>query len=101
MFEWVKRVFWNLWLEYKGVQHGVLFSLIPPCYVYTNDGGTIRLGDWVSLNHNVAIDAANHWLILIGNNVSIGMNTVLRASNHDYIRLHGHIPGTIRIGDDV
>lgn len=69
MFDRVKRIFWNLWLDSRGVEHGALFSMIPPCYFYTENGGTIRLGDHLSLNRNVAIDASDGGTITIGDHV--------------------------------
>ena len=65
------------------------------------NGGKISVGNNLSLNHNVTIDASDGGELIIGNNVAIGMNSVLRASNHDYIRMSGHIPGKIIIGDNV
>jgi len=101
MFDRVKRIYWNLWLDSMGVDHGTLFSYIPPCYIWCNNGGKLSFGDELSLSHNVSIDASDCGVIVIGNNVAIGMNSVLRASNHDYMRIKKHIPGKIVVGDNV
>jgi len=97
MFDLVKRIYWNIYLDIIGIQHGKLISIISPVYIY----GNITIGDCVSLNHNVTINALPHGEIIIGNNVSIGMNSVIRACNHDYTKGEGHLPGKIKIGDRV
>jgi galactoside O-acetyltransferase len=99
-FDRIKRMWWNLWLLSKGVTPGKAFSMMSPCYIYTNNGGYINTGDHLSLNHNVTIDASDHGSIIIGDDVAIGPNTVLRSSNHDHIN-GGHIPGKIHIENHV
>lgn len=67
----------------------------------------MRIGNWVSVNTNVQIGAADSGEIIIGNDVLIGPNVVIRASNHVYdrvdipIREQGHSGGKIVIEDDV
>lgn len=76
-------------------------------YVYAHNGGFVRIGNWVSVNTNVQIGAADSGEIIIGNDVLIGPNVVIRASNHVYdrvdipIREQGHSGGKIVIEDDV
>lgn len=101
MFDRVKRIYWNLWLDFISVKHGRLFSCISPCYIWCKSGGKLSFGDNLSLNHNVTIDASDGGEITIGNNVYIAMNSVLRAANHDYIKAQGHIARKIVIGDNV
>ncbi len=75
--------------------------------LYANDGGEIVIGDNVSINSNVIIDAADSGKIFIGDNVLIGPNVVLRASDHSHARIdipirnQGHTGGKIEIKEDV
>jgi galactoside O-acetyltransferase len=101
VFDRVKRFWWGIWLDSKGVEYGRLFSCIPPCYVSMDNGGKVVFGDRVSLNHNVSVNANDGGEIIIGDGVAIGMNAVLRASNHDYKRMKGHITGKIVVGNNV
>ena len=89
----------SLWLYCHKIPHGRI-SYIPPVYINA-ETGTVILGDNLSLNHNVSINANDGGSIFIGNNVDIGMNTVLRASNHDLVDHTKHIPGGIIIGNNV
>jgi galactoside O-acetyltransferase len=67
----------------------------------------LTIGAHSSFNRNVFI-GADYGEIEIGRDVLVAMNVVFRASNHRYdqipavaIRLQGHLPGKIRLGDDV
>lgn len=68
---------------------------------------SILIGDNVTLNYNVMVNADSGGSITIGNHCIIGPNVVLRTSNHEYsnrhipIREQGHRPGTIVLKDDV
>ncbi len=73
----------------------------------TADGGEIEIGDEVSLNRNVHLNASISGKITIGNGCLIGPNVVMRTSNHIYlniekpIRKQGHTSGDINLEDDV
>lgn len=75
--------------------------------LFANGDGRIEIGDRVSLNSNVAIDAAERGVIKIGSDVLMGSNVVIRASDHATaesdrpIGQQGHAASTIVIGDDV
>lgn len=66
----------------------------------------VSIGDGVSLNTGVVINASDGGLIEIGNDVLIGPYCVLRAANHVFsdpskpIRMQGHAAGRIVIEDD-
>jgi len=83
------------------------FSCGRNCTLAAGGDGLIEIGDHVSLNMNVHINACIHGRILLGNDVLIGPNVVLRASNHvttaldKPIREQGHSCGEIIIEDDV
>ncbi|MBW2559293.1 MAG: acyltransferase [Deltaproteobacteria bacterium] len=81
----------------------------PMCQVLA-DGGKgehIVLGDRVSVNSNVMINADMGGVIEIGSDVLVGPNVVFRASGHEFsdrdrtIRDQGHRAGRIVVGDDV
>ena len=97
----IRSVLMDWWLRVHGVQCEGGFLCVHPVYFDVSSGGKISLGRNVSVNRNVTIDAADGGEIVIGSNVFIGPNTVLRASNHDYVRLKGHVPGRIVVGDNV
>jgi galactoside O-acetyltransferase len=69
--------------------------------------GKLEIGNRVSINMGVIIDACDGGEITIGNDVMVGPNVTIRASNHSFarpdlpIREQGHEAGTIIIGDDV
>jgi len=69
--------------------------------------GTLQIGDRVSINSNVLLDASDNGRIIIGSDVLIGPNVVLRASNHVFkdkdrpINQQGHTGGYILVQDDV
>jgi len=67
----------------------------------------IKIGNHISLNSNVMINADVKGEIIIEDNVLIGPNVVIRASGHRYedidmpIRKQGHHKGRIIIKEDV
>lgn len=67
----------------------------------------IAIGNNVSFNSNVMINADINGEIIIEKNVIVGPNVVMRASNHDYqrtdipIRSQGHVSGIIVVREDV
>lgn len=69
--------------------------------------GVIEIGDRVSFNNNVHINACGGGRIILGNDVLVAPNVVLRASDHitssldKPIREQGHKPGEIVLEDDV
>lgn len=77
------------------------------CCLYAHNNGLIKIGDKVSFNNRVILNAADGGEIFIGNDVIIGPNVVIRACNHQYfkkdvpINKQGHIVGKIIIKDDV
>ena len=82
----------------------------PFCQLICQDpghGSSITIGDNVSFNHHVFINADGGGKITIGNDVMIGPMTILRAANHNFkdpmipIRDQGHTGGHICIEDDV
>ena len=76
-------------------------------YASGNTDEEIIIGNNVSFNDNVMLNADCGGYILIGDNVLIGPNVVFRASNHNYIKKdtlikqQGHKKGRIIIEDDV
>lgn len=85
---------------------GKNFGISPFCQIFAHEG-KISIGDNVSLNHHVSINADCKGEIRIGNDVMMGPMTVMRASNHRFdatdvpMRLQGHEGGRIIIEDDV
>ena len=67
----------------------------------------ICIGNNVGLNYNVMVNADCGGSIQIGDDVSIGPYTVMRASNHNFeridipIKVQKHVPGTIVIENNV
>jgi len=92
---------------FKNIKIGNNVSFGPMTQVYAE--GTdklIEIGNNVSANVNVMLNADNGGSIKIGDNVLIGPNAVLRASNHVFskretIRSQGHKAGSIVIEEDV
>ncbi len=76
-------------------------------FLLAHNGGELIIGDNVSVNYNVMLNASDQGKIHIGRGVLIASNVVLRSSNHIFdsvdvpIRAQGHRPGLITIGDDV
>lgn len=90
----------------KNVSIGSHFSLLRHSGLHAVSG-SLRIGDRVSINSNVCIDACDNGQITIGDDVLIGPNVVLRASDHLFsvldkpINQQGHTGGCIVIEDDV
>ena len=94
----------------ENIRIGDNFNLSPYCSLYCQDpenGSVLEIGNNVSLNHNVMINADCGGKIYIGNDCIFAPNVVIRASNHRYsqsetsIRNQGHEPGEIVIEDNV
>ena len=70
------------------------------CSINSCDG-EVTIGDNITVNQNVDINASNGGSIKIGNDVLIANNVVIRAANHNYkdkskkIYESGHIGGKI------
>lgn len=70
-------------------------------------GGSISVGDRVSFNRNVHINASGGGHIAIGDDVLVGPNVVFRTADHRFdrldipIRAQGHSPADITVEDDV
>ena len=86
---------------------GVEFYALRNCFLGAPHGGTIELGDHVSLATNVVVNAGNEGVIRIGHRSGIANNCMLRTSQHRYddptrpFKLQGHRSGTIIIEEDV
>ena len=87
---------------------GKNFSMGRFCKIYAQDSlSSIFIGDRVSFNDNVMVNADNGGKIIIGNGCMFGPNTVLRASNHifsstdKFFRDQGYDASIISIGDNV
>ena len=70
------------------------------------DDGIIRLGNNISINYNVNINASGKGEIILGDNVLVGQNTVFRAADHIFKKdqitsENSHLPGKIIIGNNV
>src|SRR5262245_66608708 len=65
----------------RNISIGSHFALLRHSSLYANDG-ILKIGDRVSVNSNVCIDACDNGQISIGDDVLIGPNVVLRASGH-------------------
>ncbi|MHB8104018.1 MAG: acyltransferase [Dehalococcoidales bacterium] len=92
---------------FKNMEIGDDVSILARSSLYALNGGFISIGNSLSGNTNVVIDASDNGSIIIGNDTLIGPNVVIRASNHNYdrvdipIREQGHSGGKIIIEDDV
>jgi len=90
----------------QSISIGSHFSSMRNSALYS-DRGSLQIGDRVSINSNVCIDACDGGEIRVGNDVLIGPNVVLRASGHVFSSLdqpvnrQGHTGGSIVIEDDV
>jgi len=92
----------------NNVSIGNDFTMGMDCKLFSQDSESkIIIGDRVSLNYCVSLNADCGGSIILGDNTLIGPNTVLRASNHSYedlntpIRDQGHVPGTIVLNENV
>lgn len=91
----------------ENIHIGPRFSCGKGCSLYADGGGKIRIGERVALNADVILNAAIGGQIYIGDNVLIGPRVLMRATDHVFSRTdvpiwqQGHIPGVIRIEDDV
>jgi len=91
----------------EGIRIGSFFSCGNDCSLYADGGGEICIGERVALNDDVCLNAAISGQIHIGDNVLIGPRVLMRTTNHAFfcvdvpIRLQGHLPGAIKIEDDV
>ncbi len=74
--------------------------------LYLHSPGSIWIGDDVSFNQFVLLDACDGGSIRIGNHCLIGPFVVMRAADHAFsdpgkpIRLQGHVGGKIVLEDD-
>jgi galactoside O-acetyltransferase len=77
------------------------------CTLATCDDGDIEIGDRVSLNANVYLNASGGGRIVVGHDVLVGPNAVFRTSDHVTldperpIREQGHAAGVIILEEDV
>ena len=89
------------------IRIGEHFTCWRLCTLAACDDGDIEIGDRVSLNANVYLNACSGGLITIGHDVLIGPNAVFRTSDHvtvdldRRIRDQGHTSGAIVLEDDV
>ena len=97
-------------LEILGPQNisiGSQFYCWTHCILAAEDEGVIEIGNHVSFNSNVHINACKGGRIVLGNDVLVAPNVVLRTSDHITssldipIREQGHKAGVIIIEDDV
>ncbi len=70
------------------------------------DNGHIKLGNNISINYNVNINASGNGEIIFGDNVLVGQNTVFRTSDHIYKKdqityKNMHSSGKIVVGNNV
>ena len=91
----------------ENISIGDKFSAGRNCAFYADGGGVLSIGSRVAINESVHLNAAIKGRIEIGDDVLIGPGVVFRASSHIYsserfpIRLQGHQPGSITVGNDV
>jgi acetyltransferase-like isoleucine patch superfamily enzyme len=75
------------------------------CY-FNADGGSISVGNWTAMNHNVHINASCGGSIHIGEHCPIGPGVIMRTANHRFSRTdiniqdQGHDPADIIIEDN-
>lgn len=83
------------------------FLTLRHCSLRGEGGGTITIGNRVSLASNVVVNAGEQGRIVIGDGSGLANNCVLRSSAHAYqdasrpFKDQGSIPGTIIIEEDV
>lgn len=94
----------------RNVVLGKKFGMNAHCQLICQDpqaGSELIIGDNVSINFGVMINADCGGKIRIGNDVLIGPKVTIRAANHRFddlhqpIRLQGHSAGPITIEDNV
>jgi len=89
------------------IGNNVNLGLNAQIYASGKETQSIKIGDHLSTNSNIMINADLGGMIVIGNNVLLGPNVVIRASNHTFknpdlpIKQQGHTAGKIIIEDDV
>ena len=90
----------------KNIFIGANFFCLRNCTLAAGEDGSLVIGDRVTFNSNVYVNACDEGRILIGNDVSVGPNVVMRASDHvttelnTPIREQGHTGGEIIIEDN-
>jgi len=90
----------------ESIHLGRMFSCGKNCLL-TAEGGKLVIGDRVSLNTNVQLNASVGGSITIGDDVLVSPNVTIRSANHSFqrsdipIRKQGHTCGDITIEDDV
>jgi galactoside O-acetyltransferase len=67
----------------RNIRIGDEFSCWRLCTLMAGSDGVLTLGNHVTLNSNVYLNAASGGRITIGNDVSIGPNVVMRAADKD------------------
>ena len=90
----------------RNIRIGREFSCWRFCTIVAGSDGTIQLGDHVTLNSNVYLNAASGGRIVIGNDVGIGPNCVMRAAGKSMrpgqpMTRQPNIGLSIAIGSDV
>ena len=91
----------------EGIHIAPRFFCGRDCSLYADGGGQINIGERVALNADVSLNAAIGGQIHIGDNVLVGPRVLMRATDHAFSRTdipiwqQGHVPGVIRIEDDV
>jgi galactoside O-acetyltransferase len=91
----------------ESIHIGPRFFCGKGCSLYADGGGKISIGERVALNADVSLNAAIGGQIYIGDNVLVGPRVLMRATDHAFSRTdvpiwqQGHVPGVIRIEDDV
>ncbi len=98
----------SVFFNSKNIAVGDNFSMGIDCKIYAQDKqAKISIGNNVSLNDNVTINADCGGYISIGDSVMVGPGTIMRASNHNFddvsksFREQGHKKGVIRIKNNV
>ena len=94
--------------DIRNIKIGSEFTMGNSCKLFSQDANSsIEIGNRVSLNYGVSLNADGNGFISIGDNTIIGPNTVLRASNHKFnlfnvpIRDQGHVSGKIILRNNV
>lgn len=91
----------------QNISIGSSFSCWRHCTLAACNDGVIKIGDRVSFNANVYINACIGGRIVLGNDVLVAPNVVMRSSDHvttdldKPINQQGHTGKEIVIADDV